>query len=235
MFVLRDIPVTLIAEQVIASRGQRRVRPELVRDAEKAIALGRSLWQPMALYDWFNVETVTGEHVQLSGNSIHKFQPPVALRIGPKADLLAGAERLLVSVGTIGPALEQRVHELQAGGDGLLSYLLDSAGVLALGAVSEAVRCLAEETAAELGWGVSPSLAPGSLVGWPLTGQRELCALLPLDQIGVRLNAYCVLEPHKSSSTLIGLGPGYDTAHVGSICKYCALQDTCWRRREDPS
>ncbi len=103
--------------------------------------------------------------------------------------------------------------------------------MVALGAVGEAMRCLAEEAAAERGWGVSPSLSPGSLVGWPLRGQRELCALLPLDEIGVRLNSHCVLEPHKSVSALIGLGPDYESGHVGSVCKYCALQDTCWRRR----
>ena len=92
-----------------------------------------------------------------------------------------------------------------------------------------------EETAADMGWGVSPSLSPGSLVGWSLRGQRELCGLLPLESIGVELNTHCVLEPHKSTSGIIGLGPGYETNKVGSACKYCALQNTCWRRRRDPS
>jgi hypothetical protein len=203
----------------------------MLRDAEAAIALGATLWQPAALYDWFDVQAVDGEHVHLTSNTIRKYQKSAVLHLGPKAYLLAPAERVLVSVCTIGPALEQRVHELQAGRDALAGYLLDSAGVVALSAVGEAVRCLAEEAAAERGWGVSPSLSPGSLVGWPLTGQRELCTLLPLDEIGVQLNAHCVLEPHKSVSALIGLGPGYESSHVGSVCKYCALQDTCWRRR----
>jgi hypothetical protein len=157
------------------------------------------------------------------------------LEVGPKADLLAPARRLLVAVGTLGPALERRVEELQAGGEVLAAYLLDSAGVVALGAVGEALRCLAEETAAEQGWGVGAAVSPGSLVGWPLQGQRALCGLLPLDQIGVRLTKHCVLEPHKSFSVAIGLGPGYEGRHVGSVCKYCALQDTCWRRREEPA
>ena len=147
--------------------------------------------------------------------------------------LLANAQRVVVSVITIGPELEQRVEELQSTGEVLQAYLLDSAGVVALGAVGEAVRCLVEETAAELGWGVSPYLSPGSLVGWRLQGQRMLCALLPVDAIGVRLNKHHVLEPHKSASGLVGIGPGYETATVGSVCKYCALKNTCWRRRKD--
>ena len=117
----------------------------------------------------------------------------------------------------------------------MAAYMLDSAGVVALGAVGEALRCLVEETAAELGWGVSPSLSPGSLVGWSLRDQRALCGLLPLEKIGVHLNRSCVLEPHKSASGLVGLGPDYGTTRVGSVCKYCALQKTCWRRREEPS
>jgi hypothetical protein len=210
--------------------GDRPIRPSLFQEAERAIALGQTLWRPQAVYDWFEVRAVEGEQVILSSSSGDE----TALQVGPKADLMAPARRALASVATIGPALEQKVHELQAAGDGLASYMLECAGVVALGAVAENLRRLAEGTAAELGWGVSPSLSPGSLVGWSLRDQRALCALLPLGEIGVRLNSHTVLEPHKSASGLIGLGPDYESTHVGSICKYCALQKTCWRRREDP-
>jgi hypothetical protein len=233
MPILRDIPVELAAEAIIPNRGQRRVHPALLRDAEEAITLGQSLWQPAAVCEWFDLRALDGEQVSIVATNGAGME--AVLHVGPKADLLAGAERLLVSVITIGPALGQRVHELQAAGENLKAYMLDNAGVVALGAAGEAVRCVVEDAAAAQGWGVSPSLSPGSLVGWSLRGQRDLCALLPLEQIDVRLNEHCVLIPHKSASSLIGLGPGYDSAHVGSVCKYCALQDTCWRRREDPS
>jgi hypothetical protein len=226
---LKDIPISLRAEEIIAAPKGRRVNPSLLREAAEAIALGQTLWRPLAVYDWFGVQAVEGEQVFLSKSS----GTEAVLHVGPKADLLAAAEKVLVSVITIGPELEHRVHELQAEGQTMLSYLLDSAGVVALGAAGEALRCLAEETAAELGWGVSPALSPGSLVGWSLWGQRELCALLPLNEIDVHLNRHHVLEPHKSASGLIGLGRGYETERVGSVCKYCALQKTCWRRREE--
>jgi hypothetical protein len=233
MPILKDIPIALTPQEIIASRAQGRIRPALIQDAQEAITLGHTLWRPKAVYDWFDVLCVEGDTVilstpgQASGESM--------LHVGRKADLLEGANRVLVSICTIGPVLEQRVHELNTEREGLKAYMLDSAGVVALGAVGEAVRCLAEEAAAEQGWGVSPSLSPGSLVGWTLRGQREVCALLPMESIGVRLNSHCVLEPHKSTSTVIGLGPGYDTKRVGSVCKYCALAKTCWRRREEPS
>jgi hypothetical protein len=233
MPVLVDIPIALQTEQIISSGRNAKIRPGLLRDAEKALALAQNLWQPRIVYDWFEVGAVEGEQLQLRAPAPSGQE--VALRIGPKADLLAPAEMALVSVITIGPALEEQVHQLQVAGEGLLSYLLDSAGVVALGAAGETLRCLAEEAAAERGWGVSPSLSPGSLVGWPLRGQRELCALLPIEKIDVHLNQHHVLEPHKSVSALVGLGSGYESNKVGSVCKYCALKDTCWRRREDPS
>jgi hypothetical protein len=192
--------------------------------AEEAIALGRTLFAPAAVYGEFEVRSVAGERVELAVDS-------AGLTVGPKAHLLAPARRLLAAVYTIGPALEARVVELHKEGEPLLSYMLDCAGVMALGMVGERLRRLSEERAAEHDWGVSPALSPGSLVGWPVQGQRELCALLSLADIGVRLNQYCVLEPHKSVSMVIGLGPGYESHEVGSVCHYCALRNTCWRRR----
>jgi hypothetical protein len=228
MPILQDIPIQVTAEDVIARRGQRQLRPGLLRAVEDVIALAQTLWQPRAVYDWFDLQTVQGERVHLSSPA----QAEALLRVGPKAHLLDAARQVLVAVGTIGPALEQSVHDLHAAGEGLRSYLLDSAGVVALGAVGEALRCLAEEAATGQDWGVSAALSPGSLLGWSVQGQRELCALLRIDVIGVRLNSYSVLQPHKSFSTVIGLGPGYSSVRVGSVCRYCSLQDTCWLRRE---
>lgn len=223
--VLQDVTITLTAEELLAAQGRNEHRPGLVSAAKEAIALGRTLFAPAAIYDELEVRGVAGERVELAVDG-------AGLAVGPKADLLAPAKWLLVTVYTIGPALEARVSELYRAGEPLLSYMLDCVGVMALGMVGEGLRRLAEERAAGRGWGVSPALSPGGLVGWPVQGQRELCALLPLADIGVRLNEYCVLEPHKSVSMVIGLGPGYESHEVGSVCHICALRDTCWRRRE---
>lgn len=223
--VLQDVTITLTAEELLAAQGRNEHQPGLVSAAKEAIALGRTLFAPAAIYDELEVRGVAGERIELAVDG-------AGLAVGPKADLLAPAKWLLVTVYTIGPALEARVSELYRAGEPLLSYMLDCLGVMALGMVGERLRCLAEERAAGRGWGVSPALSPGGLVGWPVQGQRELCALLPLADIGVRLNEYCVLEPHKSVSMVIGLGPGYESHEVGSVCHICALRDTCWRRRE---
>lgn len=235
MQILHDIPIALTPEYVLQEqcrRGQMPARPALAAAAQRAITLSRKLVTPAAIYEEFLVSDVVGEQVHLATNGSDSSEGK-KLNVGPRANLLTPANRLMATVYTIGPALEHQVHELHAAGEALLSYMLDTVGVLALGAVGEALRTRVETRASEMGWGVSPALSPGSLVGWPLQGQRELCILLPLDKIGVRLNNHCVLEPHKSVSMVIGLGPGYESNHVGSVCRYCSLADSCWRRRGD--
>ncbi len=234
MPVLRDVPLVLTTEEVLEAQYDRRRRNPpvwLTEAAEQALAIGRPLLAPATVFDEFAVGDVVGERVRLSTGPSSAEGASRGLSVGPKADLLAPAARLLVAVYTIGPALEERVGALQAVGESLLALMLDNVGVVALGALGEQLRQRAEARAAELGWGVSPALSPGSLVGWPVQGQRELCALLPLHEIGVRLNEHCVLVPHKSVSVAIGLGPGYTSHQVGSVCCYCSLADRCWRRR----
>jgi hypothetical protein len=141
MPILQDVTITLTAEELLAAQGRNEHQPGLVAAAEDAIALGRTLFAPAAIYDEFEVRDVAGERVELPVDS-------ASLTVGPKADLLAPAKRLLVAVYTIGPALEERVGELYRAGEPLLSYMLDCVGVMALGMVGERLRCLAEERAA---------------------------------------------------------------------------------------
>lgn len=228
MPILGNIPVPITPDEILGRRKKRPNPPHVLQAAEEAIALARTLGQPVALYEWLDVVAIQGNVVRVSGPSGQGV-----LDIGPHASLLEPARQVVVAVGTLGPALEARVQELNDAGQALNALLLDSAGVVAVGAIGEALRCLAEETAIDQGWGVSPSLAPGSLVGWAVEGQPALCGLLPLEEIGVTLNHYGILEPFKSASWLIGIGPGYEARHVGSMCHLCALSDTCWRRREE--
>lgn len=224
MPVIKDVPFPITAEELLKAQKRHKPHSVLLKAAEEAVSLARKLVAPAGIYDEFEVHRVGDGRVELSADG-------AVLRVGPKVDLLAPARQVFVAVYTIGPALEEKVAELYDRGEALLGYMLDSVGVMALGAVGERLQRLAEERAAGRGWGVSPPLAPGSLVGWPVDGQRELCALLPIEEIGVRLNEYCVLEPHKSASMVMGMGPDYGDHRLRPICEFCALRDTCWRRK----
>jgi hypothetical protein len=221
MPVLKNIEIRISTDELLRAQGSAAQRPAVRAMARWASAEAQRLAEPAAVWDLLPVHQVDGDRACVG---------EAWLRVGPHADLLAPARQALVSVVTIGPTLEAEVRRLNQEGSPLESFMLDSAGVLALAAVGDSLRRLAEDLAAQRNWGVSLALAPGSLVGWPVHDQRTLCSLLDLAAIGVTLNSSQVLVPHKSASRLVGLGPGYTARQVESACRFCPQRETCWRR-----
>ncbi|MBC7224290.1 MAG: hypothetical protein H5T59_08475 [Anaerolineae bacterium] len=221
--VVRDIPVQVDLEELLRVSRDAGAQPAVRAAAEWAAARAVELAEPAGVYRWLPVERAEADSLHLEGGHV--------LHIGEKAHLLQPAKEVLAFAETIGPRLEEEVRACFQEGRALEGYLLDCAGVLALASAGDYFRRMAEEEAARRGWGVSLFTAPGSLVGWPLQGQRELCPLLDLEAIGVTLSPSCVLWPGKSASGLIGIGPGFRARKVGSPCRFCQIADTCWRRR----
>lgn len=230
MPVMTDIKIELDAREVVLALHQGKKAPEgLIRETTDAITQSRDLVHPRALYEWVKVSGVHGEQVLLTPGNGGK---DAVLTLGPHADLMGKAALALISVVTIGGEINEHIDELNKSGKLLEAYLLDSVGVVALAEVGKAIREYAEKEAASRGWGVGASLAPGSLQGWTIEGQFDLCALLPLDEIDVHLNESGVLVPFKSASGLIGMGRGYSAKTVGSVCRFCMRAETCWRRKK---
>jgi hypothetical protein len=221
MPVLKEIEIHISIDELLRAQGNAAQRPAVREAAQWAISEAQRLAEPAAVWALLPVHQVDGERAHVG---------EAWLRLGPHADLLAPARQALVSVVTIGPALEAEARRLVQEGSLLEGFMLDSAGVLALAAVGDSLRRLVEALAAEWEWGVSLALAPGSLVGWPVHDQKALCSLLDLSAIGVVLNSSQVLVPHKSASRLVGLGPGYTARQVESACRFCPQRETCWRR-----
>lgn len=231
MPVITDITIELAAEEVVRSlqRG-RKVVPLMLERAEEAVGIAKELWRPAAALEWIEVGDIEGGKVTVRS----PFQPEtVVLNVGPHVDLLEKAEIALVSIHTIGPLLEEKARDLNGNGKPLLAYLLDSAGVVGLGKVGEAVREMAECEASERRWGVGANLSPGSLVGWDVREQSVLYALVPAREAGIAITAEHILKPFKSAVSVIGMGPEYRSKKAGSVCKFCLHHETCWRRREE--
>jgi hypothetical protein len=64
-----------------------------------------------------------------------------------------------------------------------------------------------------------------------LEEQKTLFSIVDGGAIGVRLWPTCIMEPVKSVSGLIGIGPAEEIVERGVPCKYCELTD-CSMRRE---
>jgi hypothetical protein len=193
-------------------------RPSMQEAARAALARARPLVEPSLVYDWFPVSEAERHHARVGS---------VVFKLGRHADLLERAEEAFLALVTIGPHLEAESRKLQTGGKALDAYMLDAAGVFAVGLLLQKARRLAEEEAAHRGWGVSAELAPGQLSGWSIAEQLLVAQLLDLDAIGVQVTSTGILVPQKSASIMVGIGPEYESSEVRSPCEYCDVRDTC--------
>ena len=230
MPVLTDIRIELEAEEIIL-RLQKGREPSqaLISETEKSIIEARNLIRPAMVYDWFKILGIVENQVILSTDNLDQ---EINLNIGQHINLIEKAELALLSVVTIGSDLDERVRALNRSGENLSGYLLDSVGVAALAKIREIAIELVEREAYRRNWGIGPLLGPGSLAGWPISGQADICKLLPIEQIGVYLNETSMLVPLKSASGIKCIGPEYGSRDIVSVCQLCTHRDTCWRRHD---
>ncbi len=231
MPIERNIPVRVEAEEVMSrlqtGRRRRKKAPDFSRLAEDVCSCLPDLLQTGVAWTVVRKVGINEDGV------VHVSDPQSGragnLTVGERSHFLDPARDIVLAVKTIGVALEERVRCLEADNP-LKAYVLDVAGVIALDKVSDWFRIQVQGMAREKGWGVSPSLLPGSLSGWSVEGQKELCRFLDLELLDISLNAFSVLKPHKSDSVTIGMGPGYSESVVASLCGDCPRKETCpWR------
>jgi len=198
--------------------------PEIVDTAKSVLNKTKGMIHPKAVCQWFAFEN-TGKGT--SGSIIQRAGDHVTFDFGWSFQFVRHARYALISVITTGQAFEKELKHTLSKGDLLEAYFLDLIGLIALGQLEETIKGIAEKKAGNLGWGVSPFLSPGSVRGWDLKDQAKLCSVLPLEKIGVTFQNDSVLSPLKTVSCLIGLGPEYNAAHVGTTCQVCSKNDTC--------
>jgi hypothetical protein len=218
---LTAIDLALDLEGFLESAGDSLRRPAMQEGARQALFAAAGLVAPAMVYAWHPVGVGDRGTAEVGG---------VLFRLGRHADLLEPARSAFVAVVTIGPRLENRSRELQACGRALDAFMLDSAGVFAVGRLIEMAHSIVENDAAQRGWGVGAELAPGQLSGWAITEQILVGRLLDLESIGVRVTDSGMLVPQKSASIMVGAGPDYESTEVRSPCGYCDVGETCRHR-----
>jgi hypothetical protein len=128
----------------------------------------------------------------------------------PLAEIFPGADELVLFAATLGRPVSERIAALFKAGEYALGGALDAAA-------SEAAELTAgrliEMVLAEIGrsgrgadGARALSYSPG-YCGWNLTGQRALFAALDPELIGITLTESCLMEPVKSISGVIVVGP----------------------------
>lgn len=122
------------------------------------------------------------------------------------ARLLHDATEAVLVILTIGPALEGRVQALIAEEQFADGLLLDTAGWVALEALTGQLRDRLRAEAAARGLRLTGRTAPG-FADWPLDQQRVLFSTFAGGDLSVHLTESCVMLPRKSITGIYGLIP----------------------------
>ncbi|MDA8218549.1 MAG: hypothetical protein M0Z94_13120 [Dehalococcoidales bacterium] len=185
----------------------------------------QSLLAPRVIYRRLPVERIANGTVAMAGG--YRFQS------AKLSGLFAGAESLVVMVGTIGEALEEESTRLFAANEYMDGLILDAIGSVAVEEVCQHVRSLVcREIGDREGQRVGPSLGPGYQY-WDLHDQRVVFGLLPAAEVGVTLTESCLMIPRKSVSAVVPLGRELrvTAGEDEPPCRFCDRQDCPTRIR----
>jgi len=143
-------------------------------------------------------------------------------------DLFADAEKMVLALATIGPAIETRARTLGKDQQGAGALIVDAVGTIAAEKAADFIEGRIREHFRGQGWRVSRRYAPG-YCGWDIKAQKELLAHFP-DTVGIELTDSCLMLPEKSLSfvCLLGREGDFDWVKVGN-CKVCRREECSYR------
>jgi hypothetical protein len=211
----------VLAGQGIDATGRGARMPAIRAAAARALQDGRALLAPAVATRLVRVERATLDVLVLAGGGEIAGAAPLRR--------LSGSLQVLLAVCTIGGACDRRAADLMAD-DPAAALAFDglaTAGVNALaGAVCESVRA----DAARSGQRTSVPVSPGQSE-WDLAeGQRLIFSLVRPERIGVTVTDRGQMQPIKSVSFAVGIGPTVDDRAPGP-CAGCSSQPGChWSR-----
>jgi len=196
----------------------RRVEARL----EEALAHCRGRLRPRAMYAVYPVARLTPRRLTLDGG---------AAFTGPVGRFFAGARRVAVFLTTAGQEIVDLAEAAARSRSTLASLVFDAIGShladAAVGALAADLRRRLRPDEA-----LSLPFSPG-YCGISLRQQRTLFRLLDASRLGVELLPALIMQPLKSVSGLIGIGPRAQVQAAGNPCDHCGKMD-CRMRRETP-
>jgi hypothetical protein len=219
--LLENIPLPLDPEAIarhVDGSGDK-ASPLLLESVERLRLSARAWLAPRVLYRIVPVESIAEGAVTMTSG--HAF---VSKKL---STLFAGAEQLVVAVGTVGEALEDEVARLFTESEYMDAVTLDAIGSVA---TEEACQYLRYLVCRRFGDGeglkVGPSLSPGYQY-WDLRDQQIIFDLVPAASIGVSLTESFLMHPRKSESAVIPLGRNLRvTAEEDEPpCRFCDRHD----------
>ena len=218
---LPRLTIALRVPDILRSLGypQEATPPaQVVRSTKQILAKARSWLQPRGTYSLYAVTRQTAHSLKIGGATI----------AGNIGEILHGAERVAVFMVTVGSEITRRAEARCRAGDAFAGLALDAIGSWAAEAAAEA---LMKQLSSQLRRGESFTLrySPG-YSGMDLKQQRTLFELAPAGSVGISLLPSLLMQPLKSISGIVGLGPREVVGIHLSPCERCP-QIGCHMRR----
>ena len=217
------IPLPLVPrmEEIFRCLGYaRRAAPPaaIARAIERIVAEALPLLQPRGTYSLYALEAQTARSLSLGGLVLE----------GNIGEFLHGAARVAVFVATAGAEITRQAEVRCGAGDAFAGWALDAVGSWAAESAAEALRERLDRHLSA-GEGLTLPYSPG-YCGMDLAEQRKLFRLTRADTVGVSLLPSLLMEPIKSVSGIIGLGPRAAVATDLTPCDRCPLIGCHMRR-----
>lgn len=230
--VYKTLPIPFSLSDAMAKLQTAKPSPEIEKALKQVWTQLAAQYQPAAVTGCFDI------HINQQQATADIIVPPDhawQIRLGEAIQFLEPARQVFISIYTIGSAFTRASNRASADGNMMDAYLIDHIGLVALEKTGDRIKTMAEDLAKEKGWKVGPFLSPGSVHGWDIKEQRNICSLLPIDKIDVRINDDFTLFPFTSIASAIGLGPHYPSNKVGSTCSVCSKKNDCPMKQKNKS
>lgn len=138
------------------------------------------------------------------------------------ASQLGRANHAAVFACTIGPGLEQWARQVMHGGDPALGYIGDTVASAVAEAVADRLHDHIGREMARNGWHITNRYSPG-YCNWSVVEQHRLFALLPAHFCDITLGESALMQPMKSVSGIVGVGP--EVKYADYLCDVCGVRD----------
>jgi Vitamin B12 dependent methionine synthase, activation domain len=219
--ILPRLTIALRVPDILRSLGYPRdATPpaQVVRSTKRILIEARPWLQPRGTYSLYALTKLTAHSLEIGGATIK----------GDVGEFLHGAERVAVFMVTVGSEISRQAETRCRVGDAFAGLTLDAIGSWAAEAAAEA---LMKQLRSRLRPGESFTLrySPG-YCGMDLRQQRTLFKLAPAGSAGISLLPALLMQPLKSISGIVGLGPRKVVGIHLSPCERCP-QVGCHMRR----
>jgi hypothetical protein len=139
------------------------------------------------------------------------------------------ATKLVVFACTAGPGIRERYDAYTADGDYLKAFFVDTLGTVAVEKAMDKIHDYIRHHYLQEGLHGTNRYSPG-YCGWSVREQHALWSFLPTEYCGIRLTDSACMQPIKSVSGIIGLGPHARTNPYS--CSICELDHCIYRRKK---